>query len=47
MGLRYDLEDLVVDIGRKVGNLPSLYLGLPLGASYKLTVAWDGLGERS
>ena len=32
--------------GCKVGNLPTNYLGLPLGASHKLCRVWDGVEER-
>ena len=39
-------DDLIVEIGCKVGSLPSTYLGLPLGASFKLVASWDGIEER-
>ncbi|RVX03319.1 putative ribonuclease H protein [Vitis vinifera] len=32
--------------GCKVGNLPTNYLGLPLGASHKSCRVWDGVEER-
>ena len=32
-------------LGCKVGLLPSKYLGLPLGATFKSTIVW-GLGGR-
>ena len=41
-----DVEALAVDLGCKVGNLPSTYLGLPLGVQYKPTGAWDGVAEQ-
>ena len=40
VGMEDDTEDLIVENGCKVGSLPSTYLGLPLGASFKLVVAW-------
>jgi hypothetical protein len=37
----------VVDIlGCEVASLPVMYLGLPLGASYKSTCIWDGVIEK-
>ena len=41
-----DTEDLAIEIGCKVGRLPSTYLGLPLGAPFKSVVAWDRVKER-
>ena len=41
-----NVEDLACEIMCKVGKLPSSYLGLPLGASYKSVVVWDGVEER-
>ena len=32
MGRVNDIEDLALELGYKVGGLPSCYLGLPLGA---------------
>ena len=46
MGMDDDAKDLAMEIGCKVGRLPSTYLGLPLGASYKSVAAWDGIEER-
>ncbi|RVW20154.1 hypothetical protein CK203_110425 [Vitis vinifera] len=40
------LEELACEIGCKVGKLPSSYLRLPMGASYKLVAIWDGVKER-
>ena len=37
-----NLEELACEIGCKVGKLSFSYLGLPLGASYKLVAVWDG-----
>ena len=41
-----DIEDLALKLGCKVGGLPSSYLGLPLGASFKSEVVWDCVEER-
>ncbi|RVW34760.1 LINE-1 reverse transcriptase-like [Vitis vinifera] len=41
-----DIEDLALELGCKVGGLPSSYLGLPLGASFKSEVVWDCVEER-
>ena len=46
MGRVHDIEDLASELGCKVGGLPSCYLGLPLGAPFKLEVVWDGVEER-
>ena len=40
------VEDLALEIGCKVGVLPTTYLGLPLGTPHNLLVAWDGVEER-
>ncbi|RVW85332.1 UTP--glucose-1-phosphate uridylyltransferase 2 [Vitis vinifera] len=40
------VEDLACEIECKVGKLPSSYLRLPLGASYKFVAAWYGVEER-
>ena len=40
------MEELADEFGYKVGNLPSTYLGMPLGAPFKSAVAWDGIEER-
>ncbi|KAJ9690749.1 hypothetical protein PVL29_013085 [Vitis rotundifolia] len=39
-------ELLAAELGCKVGSLPSIYLGLPLGASHKSMTVWDGVEER-
>ena len=36
------MEDLVSELGYKVGALPSSYLGLPLGAHHNMIAMWDG-----
>ena len=42
----HDIEDLTLELGCKVGGLPSCYLGLPLGGPFKSEVVWDGVEER-
>lgn len=42
-----DREDLTVKIACKIGSLPSTYLCLPLGTSFKSVAAWNVIGERS
>ena len=46
MGRVHDIEVLALELGYKVGGLPSCYLGLPLGAPFKSMVLWDGVEER-
>ena len=41
-----DIEDLALELGCKVGGLPSYHLGLPLGAPFKSKVVWDSVEER-
>ncbi|RVX19756.1 LINE-1 reverse transcriptase-like [Vitis vinifera] len=41
-----DIEELAVELGCKVGVLPTVYLGLPLGAHHKAVSIWDGVEER-
>ncbi|KAL6349294.1 hypothetical protein AAG906_033950 [Vitis piasezkii] len=41
-----NVEDLALELGCKVGALPSSYLGLPLGVAHKLVAVWDGVEER-
>ncbi|KAL6326720.1 hypothetical protein AAG906_010894 [Vitis piasezkii] len=36
------VEDLAAELGCKVGSLPSSYLGMPLGATFKSVAVWDG-----
>ena len=37
---------LALEIGCKVGSLPTTYLGLPLGARHKSTKVWDVVKEK-
>ncbi|RVX13511.1 putative ribonuclease H protein [Vitis vinifera] len=41
-----EIVEMVVEFGCKVGQLPSAYLGLPLGAPNKASSVWDGVEER-
>ena len=40
------MEELVDILGCKMGLLPSKYLGLPLGSTFKSTTMWDLVEER-
>ncbi|RVW91675.1 LINE-1 reverse transcriptase-like [Vitis vinifera] len=42
-----NLELLALEIGCKVGRLPTSYLGIPLGANHKSVAVWDGVEERA
>ena len=46
LGRIESLEDVVSMIGYRVGKLPTFYLGLPLGASFKSSRVWDAMKER-
>ncbi|RVW54128.1 putative ribonuclease H protein [Vitis vinifera] len=41
-----NIEELAVELGCKIGMLPTVYLGLPLGAHHKAVSIWDGVEER-
>ncbi|RVX05648.1 putative ribonuclease H protein [Vitis vinifera] len=41
-----EILEMAVELGCKVGQLPSTYLGLPLGVPNKAVCAWDGVEER-
>ncbi|RVW93100.1 putative ribonuclease H protein [Vitis vinifera] len=41
-----EILEMAVELGCKVGQLPSAYLGLPLGAPNKASSVWDGVEER-
>ena len=45
VGRVHDIEDLALELGCKVGGLPSCYLGLPLGPPFKSVAVWDGVEE--
>ena len=39
------VNEMAVEIGCRVGQLPAVYLGLPLGVSNKAISVWDGVEE--
>ena len=41
-----NLDDLAVELGCRVGELPSTHLGLPLGMRHNSLQVWDGVEER-
>ncbi|RVW16377.1 hypothetical protein CK203_067823 [Vitis vinifera] len=41
-----EMEELAAELGCKLGALPAVYLGLPLGANHKNASSWDGVEER-
>ena len=41
-----NMEALALEVGCKVGRLPSSYLGIPLGVNHKSVAVWDGVEER-
>ena len=41
-----NIDDVALDFGCRVGSLPSTYLGLLLGAPFKLVTVLDGVEER-
>ncbi|RVW98717.1 Transposon TX1 uncharacterized 149 kDa protein [Vitis vinifera] len=40
------IEELAVELGCRVGQLPTVYLGLPLGVPNKAAYGWDGVEEK-
>ncbi|RVX15845.1 hypothetical protein CK203_005808 [Vitis vinifera] len=46
VGRMHDIEGLALELGCKVGGLPSCYLGLPLRAPFNSLAVWDGVEER-
>ena len=40
------IEELAVELGFRVGQLPTVYLGLPLGVPNKVVYGWDGVEEK-
>ncbi|KAJ9708505.1 hypothetical protein PVL29_000510 [Vitis rotundifolia] len=40
------MDELAVELGCRVGKLPAVYLGLPLGAPNKSISVWDGVEEK-
>ena len=41
-----NVEELVFELGCKVGAFPSYYLGLPLGVVHNSVTSWDGVEKR-
>ncbi|RVW54804.1 Exosome complex component RRP4-like [Vitis vinifera] len=41
-----ELEELAAELGCRLGALPTVYLGLPLGVHHKTSSSWDGVEER-
>ena len=41
-----EMEEMAAELGCRVGSMPLVYLGLPLGAPNKATSVWDGVEER-
>ena len=46
VGCSAEVDSLALELGCKVGALPSSYLGLPLGAPHNSVAVWDGIEER-
>ena len=46
IGTMENLEDLAAELSYRKGNLPTTYLGRPLGMKRKSTQVWDGVEER-
>ena len=46
VGVVEEIEEMAVEVGCRVGSLPSQYLGLPLGAPNKAPSVWDGVEEK-
>ncbi|RVX07794.1 hypothetical protein CK203_021806 [Vitis vinifera] len=41
-----EVDELAVELGCRVGQLPAVYLGLPLGVSNKAVSGWDVVEEK-
>ena len=41
-----EVDEMAEELGCRVGQLPAVYLGLPLGALNKASSVWDGVEER-
>ena len=41
-----EVDEMTVELGCRVGQLPAVYLGLPLGAPNKAVSRWDGVEEK-
>ena len=41
-----EMEGMAAELGSRVGSVPTVYLGLPLGAPNKAASVWNGVEER-
>ena len=41
-----EVDELEVELRCRLGALPNVYLGLPLGAHHKASSTWDGVEDR-
>ena len=41
-----EVNEMVVELGCRVGQLPAIYLGLPLGVPNKVVLGWDEVEEK-
>ena len=41
-----EVDELAVELGCRVGQLPAVFLGLPLGVPNKAVYGWDGVEEK-
>ncbi|RVX09127.1 putative ribonuclease H protein [Vitis vinifera] len=46
VGRVLNIEGLALELGCKVGGIPSSYLGMPLGAAFNTLAVWDGVEKR-
>ncbi|RVX20087.1 Transposon TX1 uncharacterized 149 kDa protein [Vitis vinifera] len=46
VGRVLNIDGLALELGCKVGGIPSSYLGMPLGAAFNSVAVWDGVEER-
>ena len=46
VGLVENVDQLALELGCKVGALPTTYLGLPLGSRQASVSVWDGVEEK-
>ena len=42
-----EIEEMAVELGYRVRSLPTVYLGLSLGAHHKAMFMWDGGGREN
>ena len=46
VGVVDNQDTLVAELGCRTKHLPTIYLGLPLGATHKYVVIWDNIEEK-